>query len=60
MQQGNKIATSYRLSPAALELVGKLADKFGLSQAGIVELAVRKLAEAEGIKTEGNKEDGDH
>ena len=63
MQQGNKIGTSFRLSPTAIELIAQLAAKFGLSQAGIVELAVRKLAEAEGIKvesikTEGNKEHG--
>ena len=45
----NKVGTSFRLSPVALELISGLTDKLGLSQAGVVELAVRKLAEVENV-----------
>jgi hypothetical protein len=58
-QARNKIGTSFRLSPVALELIAELAQTLGLSQAGVVELAVRKLATSEGVsvKTE-DKEHG--
>ena len=40
----NKEATSYRLSPAALALVEKLAKELGISRTAAVELAIRDLA----------------
>ena len=43
----HKTPVSYRLSPAGRELINRLADHMGLSQAGIIEMAVRKLARAE-------------
>ena len=45
----NKIATSIRLSPDARELLLLMSRKLGLSQAGILELAVRKMATSEGV-----------
>ena len=44
-----KQPTSFRLSAEALELIGRLADLLGLSQASIVEMAVRLLARKEGV-----------
>jgi predicted DNA-binding protein len=43
----NKQAISFRLSPEAIELIKELAKKLGVSQADIIELAVRKLAKQE-------------
>lgn len=45
-----KIAMGIRLSEEAKRLLRLLAQKLGQSQAGIIELAIRRLAEAEGIK----------
>jgi len=42
-----KIAVSYRLSARCLSLIHGLAKRLGLSQASVVELSVRKLAERE-------------
>ena len=42
----NKTATSYRLSAEALSLIKKLAKEHGISQASVIEMAVRKLAKA--------------
>lgn len=50
MQNRNKVARSYRLSPTAVDLIEHLTEKLGLSQAGTLELAVRRLAEQEGVK----------
>lgn len=59
MTQGqNKKGTSFRLSPTALELIGRLTGKLGLSQAGVIEMAVRKLAQTEGIQMEEQTTDG--
>lgn len=52
----NKVATSYRLSPTALALITALTKRLGLSQAGVLEMAVRKLAAQEGIEVD-TKED---
>lgn len=41
----NKQPTSFRLSPEALALIREMAEKMGLSQASVLELAVRKLSE---------------
>jgi len=51
-----KKATSYRLTEHALDLIELLNEKLGLSsQTAVIELAVRKLAESEGIKQETKK-----
>jgi hypothetical protein len=39
-------------------LIAQLAEKLGLSQAGVIELSVRKLANGEGIKATEGKETG--
>jgi hypothetical protein len=43
----SKQATSYRLSAECRELITRLAGRLGISQAGVIEQAVRKLARAE-------------
>jgi hypothetical protein len=43
-------ATSIRLSPLADKLWERLADELGVSKQAVIEMAVRKLAKAEGIK----------
>ena len=48
-----KRPTSFKLSPEGLQLLKQLSARMGLSQAGVVELAVRKLAETEGVTREG-------
>jgi hypothetical protein len=58
MQNRNKVPVAVRLTPAARELMVTMAEKLGLSQAGVLELALRKLAQAEGIKTEEDKING--
>ena len=40
-----KDPVSFRLSPQAHEALRALADRLGLSQASVVEMAVRLLAE---------------
>jgi hypothetical protein len=39
--------TSYRLSEDAQDLLGRLANRLGLTKTGVVEMAIRKLAYAE-------------
>lgn len=48
-----KRSTSLRLSDQARELLVKLKKKLGINQTSVLELAIRRLAEAEGIKTDG-------
>jgi hypothetical protein len=50
-----KIATSIRLSPEAMELRRSLSALLGIDQTAVVELALRKLAQAEGISTKAGK-----
>lgn len=45
-----KTNTSVRLSPEADRLLKELAKKLGVSQSAIIELAIRKYAESEGVK----------
>jgi predicted transcriptional regulator len=45
-----KQATSIRLTPEAKRLLAMLAEKLGLSQAAILELAIREKAKREGVK----------
>lgn len=49
MQNRNKVPVAVRLTPAARDLMVVMAEKLGLSQAGVLELALRKLAKEEGI-----------
>jgi predicted DNA-binding protein len=42
-----KQSTSFRLSDEALCLIRELSESLGLSQAAVVEMAVRKLAREE-------------
>jgi hypothetical protein len=42
-----KEATSFRLSPEALELIRELAQKLGITRTAVVELAVRRIAKDE-------------
>ena len=40
------IPTSFRLSEEAVRLIKQMADQTGLSQAAIIELAVRELSKS--------------
>jgi hypothetical protein len=44
-----KIATSYRLSSEALTLIARLAKHHGISQAAVIEMAVREQARKDGV-----------
>lgn len=46
----NKQQTSIRLSPEAKRLLAELAQKLGVTQAAIVEIAIRRLAEIEKVR----------
>jgi len=39
----SKKATSFRLSPEALRMLAALAKQLGLSQASVIEMAIRAL-----------------
>ncbi|HEY4033966.1 MAG TPA: hypothetical protein VGL94_08410 [Ktedonobacteraceae bacterium] len=45
-----KEATSYRLTTEVKQLIKLLAQKLGVNETSIVELAVRKLAKEEDVK----------
>jgi CxxC motif-containing protein (DUF1111 family) len=45
-----KTATSFRLSLPARQLIEALAEDSGLSQASVVELALRDMAKQRGVK----------
>lgn len=47
MCMANKQAISFRLSPEAIALIKELAKNLGVSQADILEMAVRKFAQQE-------------
>jgi predicted DNA-binding protein len=40
--------TSFRLSEEALQMLADLAELLGISQAAVLEIAIRKLAKEEG------------
>jgi len=42
-------ATSFRLTAQALRLLAAAAKRSGISQAAILEIAIRRLAKREGI-----------
>lgn len=50
-----KKQTSIRMSYAAKELVVLLAERLGISQSAVLELAIRTLAKREGIQEKGVK-----
>ncbi len=50
-----KRAATYRLSPEAHRLIGELGAVMGLSQASIIETAVRDLAKVRGVKAARSK-----
>lgn len=45
-----KVPLSVRISPTAKSLLEKLAVKLGISQVGVLELALRKLAQQENVE----------
>jgi hypothetical protein len=45
-----KRAATFRLSPEALALILRTSEKLGISQAAVLELAIRLLAERENIE----------
>ena len=45
-----KKAVAYRLSPNAIALIALMTEKLGISQAAVLELAIRLLAEREKVK----------
>ncbi len=51
-----KIRTSYALSREALDLLERLAERFGLSRASVLEMLIRDRARAEGMT--GKEQDG--
>ena len=45
-----KNATSFRLSEEALHLIKLLAESKGVSQAAVIEMAIREMAKKEKVK----------
>jgi predicted transcriptional regulator len=45
-----KHSTSIMLTPEAKRLLRLLADKLGISQSAVMELAIREKAKREGVK----------
>lgn len=50
MALGERVRRDYRLSKEALRLMEALAKKLGVGRTHIIELAVRKMAQGEGVK----------
>jgi predicted transcriptional regulator len=51
-----KRSTTFRLTDHARALILRLAEKLGVSQTAVLELAVRKLAKTEGVKAPQRQE----
>ncbi len=51
----DKQSTSIRLTPEAKRLIRELAKKLGVSQTAIIEIAIRKFAESEGIEWDASQ-----
>jgi hypothetical protein len=51
-----KRAIGLRLSPEGIRLLRVLAGNSGLSQAGIVELAIREKAQRDGVEVKGSSD----
>ncbi len=54
--RSTKKAVGMRFTQDAVELLKGLAQKNGLSQAGVVELAIREKAAREGVKLESKSQ----
>jgi predicted transcriptional regulator len=48
----SKISVSVRLTPAAVQILKELAQQLGLSQAAVLELALRKFEKENKEKTD--------
>jgi Ribbon-helix-helix protein, copG family len=46
---GKKYPTSIRLTPEAARLLKEMATKLGITRAAVMEIALRRLAEIEGV-----------
>lgn len=55
VDMSNKQPVSYRLSPEAVAIIKSLAKGLGLSQAAVIEVAVRKLKQLEDAQTRINQ-----
>lgn len=44
-----KVATSFRLSEEAVGLLKELSERLGVSQASVVEMSLRRMAEHEAV-----------
>lgn len=53
-----KTSTSFRLSDTGRTLIAELAQDTGLSQASVVEMAVRDMAKARGVDAAPDTENG--
>lgn len=51
----SKQPTSVRLSDTAKRLLAKLAEKFGVSQAAMLEIIIREKAKKERVKDDNGK-----
>jgi hypothetical protein len=51
-EEEKKRAGTFRLSPEAHDLITALVTDMGLSQAAVLETAVRDLAKARGVKAQ--------
>ncbi|MBI3910274.1 MAG: ribbon-helix-helix protein, CopG family [Armatimonadetes bacterium] len=49
-ERPNKRKTSVSLSEEARRLLERLAEKFGISQSAVLELAIREKAERAGVE----------
>ena len=49
------VPTSVRISPTCKILWDRLAEKMGLSNSGVLETSIRKLAKEEGVEAEDKK-----
>lgn len=52
-----KHPTSMRLTATAEKLIAKLSEKLGVSKSAVLELAIRNLAQQQGITIEGGTDD---
>jgi|GEM_PF-7055896 len=49
-----KKAVGFRLTQDAVKLLKAMSDRTGLSQAGVMELAIREKAQRDGVKVESD------
>lgn len=55
----NKKATSVRLTDQAGRLIDELARRLGITRTAVLEIAVRRLAKAEGVPDREEADDGE-